>query len=319
MSEQAIGLAARPASASELTVGEVRLAFVPDGSICLPPVPLYDGGTRELFAANRQVLDADGLLVMSLGSLLIESHGTRILVDLGWGPSSQDIPPGPEGEPRGRITGGLLLSNLARLGLGPADIDLVVFSHLHADHVGWLATDTPGGPRLTFPRAEHRLAEAEWRYWSDPGRGYRWGWPTPAQLELLGTRRSVLEDGAVLAPGVSVRLTPGHTPGHASFVIASGPERAIVLGDTIHCPLEISHPELALRSDVDPVAGRASRALLQRELDDGAIAVGCHFPDHVFGRVVRDDSGRRLHDFSSRGRPRAAMRPRHSGESETAR
>ena len=96
MSEQAIGPAARPAPASELTVGDVRLAFVPDGSICLPPVPLYDGGTRELFAANRQVLDADGLLVMSLGSLLIESHGTRILVDLGWGPSSQDIPPGPD-------------------------------------------------------------------------------------------------------------------------------------------------------------------------------------------------------------------------------
>jgi glyoxylase-like metal-dependent hydrolase (beta-lactamase superfamily II) len=114
---------------------------------------------------------------------------------------------------------------------------------------------------------------------------------------------SALEDGAVLAPGVNVMLTPGHTPGHASFVISSGAERAIVLGDTIHCPLEISHPELALLSDVDPAAGRATRALLQRELDGGAIAVGCHFPDFVFGRVVRGKSGRRLHDFSGLGRP----------------
>jgi glyoxylase-like metal-dependent hydrolase (beta-lactamase superfamily II) len=296
-------MAAREAPRSGLILGGVRLAFVPDGSIRLPPVPLYDGGTRELFEANRHVLDADGLLVMSLGSLLIESGGTRILVDLAWGPSSQDIPSARAGGRHGRISGGLLLSNLARLGLGPGDIDLVVFSHLHADHIGWLTTETPHGPRLTFPRAGHCIAEVEWRYWSDPARGYRWGWPTAAQLELLSTRLSVLEDGAALAPGVSVMLTPGHTPGHASFVISGGAERAIVLGDTIHCPLEISHPELALLSDVDPVAARATRALLQRELDGGTVAVGCHFPDFVFGRVVRTQGGRRLHDFSGRGRP----------------
>jgi glyoxylase-like metal-dependent hydrolase (beta-lactamase superfamily II) len=297
-----IAMTAREAPCSELTLGDVRLAFVPDGSVRLPPLPLYDGGTSELFDASPHVLDAEGLLVMSLGSLLIESRGTRILVDLGWGPGSEDIPSRQPGGTRGRITGGLLLSNLARLGLGPEDIDMVVFSHLHADHVGWLATDMPRGPALTFPRAEHLLAEAEWRYWSAPGRGYRWGWPTPAQLELLGTRGSVLEDGAVLAPGVSVMLTPGHTPGHASFVISSGAERAIVLGDTIHCPIEISHPELALLSDVDPVAGRATRALLHRELDGGTVAVGCHFPDFVFGRVIRSAGGRRLYDFSGRGR-----------------
>lgn len=296
-------MTAREALRSGLTVGGVRLSFVPDGSIRLPPVPLYEGGTPELFAANQHLLDADGLLVMSLGSLLIESGGTRILVDLAWGPSSRDVPSPRLGGRGGRITGGLLLDNLARLGVGPADIDMVVFSHLHADHVGWLAIDTPDGPRLTFPRAEHCLAEAEWRYWSDPARGYRWGWPTASQLELLRTRLSVLEDGAALAPGVSVMLTPGHTPGHASFVIAGGAERAIVLGDTIHCPLEISHPELALLSDVDPAAGRATRELLQRELDGGTVAVGCHFPDFVFGRVVRTEGGRRLHGFSARGEP----------------
>jgi glyoxylase-like metal-dependent hydrolase (beta-lactamase superfamily II) len=303
MRESVITMTAREASFSGLTLGGVRLAFVPDGSIRLPPVPLYDGGTSELFEASPHVLDAEGLLVMSLGSLLIESYGTRILVDLGWGPASADIPSRRPGGAQGRITGGHLLGNLACLGLRPEDIDMVVFSHLHADHVGWLVTETSSGPRLTFPRAEHRLAEAEWDYWTDPARGYRWGWPTPVQLELLGTRRSALEDGAVLAPGVNVMLTPGHTPGHASFVVSSGTERAIVLGDTIHCPVEISHPELALLSDVDPVAGRATRARLQRELDGGTVAVGGHFPDFVFGRVIKSADGRRLHDFSGWGTP----------------
>jgi glyoxylase-like metal-dependent hydrolase (beta-lactamase superfamily II) len=289
---------AREAPGSGLTLGDIRLAFVPDGSIRLPPVPLYDGGTSELFEASPHVLDDDGLLVMSMGSLLIESHGTRILVDLGWGLADTVIPSRAPGGPQGRIAGGQLLGNLARLGLGPGDIDMVVFSHLHADHVGWLVTDTPDGPRLTFPRAGHHLAEAEWRYWSDPARGYHWGWPTPVQLDLLGKNRCSLGDGAVLAPGVNVMLTPGHTPGHASFVISSGRERAVVLGDTIHCPIEISHPELALLSDVDPAAGRATRALLHRELDGGTIAVGCHFPDFVFGRVLTSAGQRRLHDLS---------------------
>src|ERR1700756_4410359 len=122
-------MTAREAPCSELTLGDVRLAFVPDGSIRLPPVPLYDGGTSELFDANSHVLDAEGLLVMSLGSLLIESRGTRILVDLGWGRASEDIQPRQPGGAWGRITGGLLPGNLARLGLGPEDIDMVVFSH----------------------------------------------------------------------------------------------------------------------------------------------------------------------------------------------
>jgi hypothetical protein len=94
-----MAMTAREAPCSGLTLGDMRLTFVPDGSIRLPPVPLYDGGTKELFDANRHVLDAEGLLVMSLGSLLIESRGTRILVDLAWGPASEDSPPGGRAEP----------------------------------------------------------------------------------------------------------------------------------------------------------------------------------------------------------------------------
>jgi glyoxylase-like metal-dependent hydrolase (beta-lactamase superfamily II) len=282
-----------------MTIGEVRATFVPDGSIRLPPVPMFDGGTAELFAVNAHLLDGDGYLVMSLGSLLVESRGVRILVDLSWGPSTLDIASATAGTRRGRIVGGGLLDNLARLGVMPEDIDIVVFSHLHADHVGWLTTETPDGPVVTFRRAEHRLAEDEWTYWHGRAKDGTWGGPTPRQLDVLGPHMTTVQDGELLAPGVNVMLTPGHTPGHASLVISSDTQRALVLGDTVHCPLEISNPELALLSDVDPITARATRERIYRELDDGTVAVGGHFPELVFGRVVHGAAGRRLEYLSS--------------------
>jgi glyoxylase-like metal-dependent hydrolase (beta-lactamase superfamily II) len=285
---------AQPSPACTLAVGAVRVTFIPDGSIHVPPVPMFAGGTPDLFDARPHLLDGDGYLVMSLGAVLVETARRRILIDLGWGPSTLDMSKLNAGTRRGRIIGGRLLDGLARQGLTTDDIDVVVFSHLHADHIGWLTTEGGPGHRLTFRRAAHRLSEPEWTYWSERAGEERWGGPSAVQLEALLTQLDPLEDGETLAEGLNVLLTPGHTPGHASFVVSSGTERAIVLGDTIHCPLEISHPELALLSDVDPVAGRAVRDRLRTELEAGAIAVGGHFSDLAFGRVIKGRSRRWL-------------------------
>jgi glyoxylase-like metal-dependent hydrolase (beta-lactamase superfamily II) len=255
---------------------------------------MFDGGTAELFDANPHVLDGDGYLLMSLGSLLIESRDVRILVDLSWGPSTLDMAAATDGAREGRIVGGALIDNLARCGVGRDDIDMVVFSHLHADHIGWLTTITPDGPELTFRRAEHRMAPAEWAHWNERAKDGKWGGPTSTQLDALATCMTSMVDGETLAPGVDVMLTPGHTPGHASFVISSDTQRAVVLGDIVHCPLEISHPELALLSDVDKVMAQATRDRIHRELDGGSIAVGGHFPERAFGRVLTGPAGRQL-------------------------
>jgi glyoxylase-like metal-dependent hydrolase (beta-lactamase superfamily II) len=288
-------MSALPAVARTVSIGSVRMTYLPDGSIRLPPAPLYEFGDQSLFNANQHLLDDEGFLVMSMGALLLESAGRRILVDLAWGPSDFDLGARDQtGYSGGCITGGELLNSLATYGLSPAEIDTVVFTHLHADHVGWLLEGPDAGASPTFPNATYRLAQAELDHWIELVPQGFWGGPTQPQLDVLVERAEVFEDGQVLAPGIDVLLTAGHTPGHTSFVISSTTERAVVLGDTIHCPLEISHPELALLSDVDRVAGAAVRARLRAEFDSGTIAVGGHFPDFVFGRVVQTDSHRTL-------------------------
>jgi glyoxylase-like metal-dependent hydrolase (beta-lactamase superfamily II) len=291
----------KAAGTCEVSIGDIELTYIPDGSIQIPPMPMFDGATQELFDANSHLLDEEGYLVMSLGSLLVETAGKRILIDLAWGPSSMDIASLTHGTRRGHIGGGALIDNLAARGLRPTDIDAVAFSHLHRDHVGWLVTETPSGPALTFERADYFLAEPEWQFWSAPENENRSGGPTRAQLDALANRVEPLTESRSPVPGIDVLFTPGHTPGHCSFVISSGSERAVVLGDTIHCALEISHPELALLTDVDPALGIATRSRVQRELDQpDTVTVGSHFPDAVFGRVMTGAAGRRIDFIPSR-------------------
>jgi glyoxylase-like metal-dependent hydrolase (beta-lactamase superfamily II) len=215
-------VSAQPSPPCGVSIGTARVTFIPDGSIHLPPVRMFGPDALELFETSRQLLDRDGFLVMSLGAVLVESAGSTILIDLGWGPSTLDLSALSGGADRGRIVGGGLLVGLARQGLTTDDIDMVVFSHLHADHVGWLMTEGPRGHRVTFRRAVHRLASAGWTYWSEQADKGLWGGPSAEQLALLGARLDPFEDGEALAKGVNVSLTPGHTPGHASFVVSSG-------------------------------------------------------------------------------------------------
>jgi glyoxylase-like metal-dependent hydrolase (beta-lactamase superfamily II) len=192
------------------------------------------------------------------------------------------------------MVGGSLMGELNKLDIGVDDIDAVLFSHLHADHMGWLTTDTASGPQLTFGRAEHFVAKAEHQFWQDPVNAGRAAGPNPVQLAAFNEARlTYLEDRPSPIPEITTMFTPGHTPGHCSFVIASSAARAIVLGDCMHCPVEISHPHLAGQSDVDIELGKASRARLHVELDrPNTVCIAPHFPDYVFGRVLTTGSTR---------------------------
>jgi glyoxylase-like metal-dependent hydrolase (beta-lactamase superfamily II) len=232
---------------------------------------------------------------MSLGATLVEHAGTRTLIDLGWGPESFDISAATNGARGGYVRSGEMIDNLGMLGLVPADIDVVALTHLHRDHIGWLIGEG-GGPR--FRNARHHLSLDEWSHWNSQAAAH-WGGPAPQQLQLLGELMTPLEDGSVVTPGVTAVETAGHTPGHFSFLLTGGSGRAIVLGDTVHCPIELEHPDLRLAADLDSEAAHTVRGRLRRELlRSDTLSIGTHFPERVFGRLVAVDGRLRVRSVS---------------------
>ena len=271
-------MTAHPTGQSSMTVGDIRLTLVPDGYHRCDPLSTFKGSTPEDWKAHEELLDERGRVVMTMGALLVElPTGERVLIDLGFGPRTIIL-----AELGMEFWGGRLLSSLATAGFQPGDIDVVLYSHLHTDHVGW-TTDRRRGT-LTFGRARHVMARGEWGHWRGNSQV---GGPSPRDIEALESRVELVDGEAVVVPGIRVVPTPGHTPGHCSFLVSSGTERAVVLGDAIHCPLQISHPEWAFAADANPDAATRAREQLLRELDaPHTTVVGPHFPDAIFGRVL---------------------------------
>jgi glyoxylase-like metal-dependent hydrolase (beta-lactamase superfamily II) len=272
----------RPAGIRSVWLGDTRVSFVPDGAVRLPPRGWLPDTTDEVWATHPAYLDASGNLVASIGGLLVETGDRALLIDAGFGP--QSLPPDP-GTPRGPIHGGALLDNLAELGRGPAEIEVVAFTHLHSDHLGWAWHPGPGGDRRAFAHADYLVSEPEWAEREAQGM-------TTEVLAGLAPRVRTVTEGQEIFPGVRVRITAGHTPGHAEYVIASGGQRLIAFGDALHSPIQVDHPEWSAAVDHDPVRSADHRRRLVAELEEpDTIGFGIHFADVVFGQVRRDGDG----------------------------
>jgi glyoxylase-like metal-dependent hydrolase (beta-lactamase superfamily II) len=253
-------------------------------------------------------------LTMSFGAFLIQTGSRRMLVDLAMGPADFAIPG------LGRVRGGELLSSLADEGLAPSDIDTVVFTHLHPDHVGW-TTSRAGAPNsatgqastaLTFPRARHLVGRLEWAFWSD---GSEPGGPDPSTVVApLSGVIELVDDGTVVAPGVHVRAAPGHTPGHLCVVVADPAGRTtqqvVIIGDLMHSAIQVTRQDWRFFQDVDPDMAQATRARMLADLDDAhATVAGGHFSGQVFGTVGASETGRRWTPLAARPEPAGQVTP----------
>ncbi|WP_220140238.1 MBL fold metallo-hydrolase [Kitasatospora acidiphila] len=190
------------------------------------------------WATHSEFLDERGWFPVSIGSFLARAGGRVVLVDLGLGAVDFAIPGVAS------FKAGAMPESLAGEGLTPADVDTVVYTHLHHDHVGWTSdvAPAPGFPEgrevggLTFRAARHLVSAAEWRHWE--GRGAFPGPDAKAVQEPLGGVTGFVADGEEIAPGVRILPTPGHTPGHSSLVVTdpagADDRRLIVLGDIMH-------------------------------------------------------------------------------------
>jgi glyoxylase-like metal-dependent hydrolase (beta-lactamase superfamily II) len=261
-----------------MRIGSIEVTQVIDATAAIDPVALWGaaigaggatkGGRAADWALHPTLLRDDGRLDMPIGSFLVHSGDHVVLIDLGYGP-----------EPPAELLGGSLLANLGALGLQPGDSTDEVFSHLHPDHVGWASR----AGTATFPRATHHCHVDDWSHFVA-------GAAVPAVATLLAplAERMEMWSGAHRpAPGVDLVAAPGHTPGNAYVVLSSGPARAFLLGDIVHCPVELVDDDWAGLGDVDPVLARTVRMKLARELEGTDVQVaGAHFPGMHFGRLL---------------------------------
>ena len=240
-----------------------RLGGEPDGR----------GGEDTDWAPHQSFLGTDGLLEMAMGGFLVREGDRVVLVDTGIG----DLTAGP-------FSGGRLLVELAALGVKPEDVTDVVLTHLHFDHVGW----TTHHGEIVFPRATYRCDQRDWDHFVGPDPG------ATKKLSPLAGQLETWDANGALFPGIDVLSAPGHTPGSTIVVLSSGTERAMLLGDVVHCPIELVDDEWAGMADVDPALAKATRVALARELEGADVPVaGAHFPGMEFGRLLRGEGQRR--------------------------
>ena len=272
----------RASGIRSLTLGDTKLSYVPDGQATLNARMMLPQVTDEFWAQHADYLDEGGFLIASVGGLLVERGGRALLIDAGVGPISV----GPPLNTFGVQTGGKLLDSLATLGRSPADIEAVVLTHLHNDHFGWLWYPAPGSDRPAFTGTPYLVAEPEWtqRHFAEAqGMG--------DMIKVLEPQVRTVAEGEEIFPGVTVRYTPGHSAGHAAYVISAGGQKVIAFGDAFHTPIQITHPLWQNVFDFDHQQSTSLRRGLIDELaQPDTIGFGIHLADMPFGRV-RIDGG----------------------------
>lgn len=279
-----IGRPGDPAAVRSLTFDDVTATYVVDGILKMRPATFFPDIPSGYWSARPELCTATGDLVMSAGGLLVESDGETVLIDAGVGTTAKDFA-------FGSVDCGSLLDVLATLGRRPEDIDVVAFTHLHFDHAGWVYAN---GDK-TFPNARYVVAAKEWAPYASGD--YRVDSTTPrhviSQWVVDRSRVELIDDGVEIAAGVHAVVTPGHTPGHTSYVIASrGGQRLVVLGDAFHSMAQLTHPEWLSVADSDASGVVSARRRLLAELaEPDTLGFGFHFGDQPFGRVITAATG----------------------------
>lgn len=198
----------------------------------------------------------------------------------------------------GQPTTGQMAANLTAAGINPADIDTILVTHFHGDHVNGIRNRAGG---LTFSKAEIIVPAAEWAWWMDDGRmaqtpeaarasfnlGRRVFGPNAADVRRIEGEREVV-------PGITAIPTFGHTPGHTSYVLASGNGRLLIQGDVSGPPIFVRNPGWHSMFDMDgPMAEATRRRLYDMAAVERMLIVGYHFPFPGVGYVAREGNGYR--------------------------
>lgn len=273
--------------AHTVTVGDLAVTPVSDGTLAakLETIQRLDPVIARHLIDEAAHETGTNPLILPVRAFLVRSPGRLALIDTGSGTHK-----GP--------TMGHLPASLEALGVDAGEIDSILLTHLHMDHIGGLL-DKSGRP--AFANAELVLHRAEAEYFLDTpesqidarsARGLEF---VRTAVAAYGTRVRRVSDGEGL-PGVSARLAPGHTPGHTVWQVRSNGACLVVLGDVVHLgAVQLPLPPTPMIYDVDPdLAGRTRIALLEEIARQGWLVAGAHLPVHGLGRIERKGEGYRF-------------------------
>ncbi|MET9146997.1 MBL fold metallo-hydrolase [Streptomyces sp. NPDC004042] len=289
----------RPAPAPSWSLGDVTVHRVDE--IPLPPATgawLLPGATPDLVTAEDWLrphfADAEGTLRLDSHSFAFTLGGLRVLVDTGIGNGKE------RANPAWHDLDTDYLRALTAAGFPPDSVDLVILTHLHADHVGWNTRKADGAWTPTFPRARYLTSRTEREFWA----GYDME-EARAQMfrdSVLPVEEAGLLDlvdipaeGVDVVPGLRLLPTPGHTPGHIAVELTGRDRTALITGDCVHHPVQFAHPGIGACVDIDPRRSETTRrALLASLAGTDTLVLGTHFAPPTAGRVVLREGGYRL-------------------------
>jgi glyoxylase-like metal-dependent hydrolase (beta-lactamase superfamily II) len=273
-------------------VGGVEVIPISDGAFYMSPTFLtspLDPGTNER--------DDQGRAQLPILAFFIPGE-PNVLIDAGLGPDPSavlDVLAEQVGVRRAGM--GLhgdagLVRRLDQVSVRVDDIDIVVISHLHADHIGWLVR-TDATPM--FPKAQVLLPGADIdHYLLGEQRSIPWATRDALRDLVLSGRFEAMDGEQTITPSITAIPAPGHTPGHTAFAISDGGQRAMVLGDSMYCPAQLTEIDVGAMHDIDPELARRTREMIARDAEAHAtLTIGCHFPG---GRAARLVEGRPLFD-----------------------
>jgi glyoxylase-like metal-dependent hydrolase (beta-lactamase superfamily II) len=271
-------------------LGDFEITVVSDGArpIPLPPAFVRNVSNEEVLKVAEAAYMPKGSIVAPFNPVVVNTGAKLILIDTGYGPGL-----GP--------TVGLLPTTLAAAGIDPKTIDIVLISHLHGDHI--LGLKTPDGA-LAFPNAEIKVPAVDWTYWmSDENMSKA---PEGFQKTSFGFNRKIFSNladkvtrfewGKEVAPGITAVETAGHTPGHTSFMIASGGRQLFFQGDVTNVPdLFLRNPEWQVMFDSEPEKAVVTRRrVYDMASTDRLLVSGYHFPFPGLGYIEKAGSGYQL-------------------------
>jgi glyoxylase-like metal-dependent hydrolase (beta-lactamase superfamily II) len=237
--------------------------------------------------AGRHVDRASSSVLLAMQSFVLRIAGKTILVDACVG-EHKSRPLRPLWNDR---SGTPFLANLAAAGCAPEDIDIVMCTHLHADHVGWNTRLESGRWVPTFPNARYLMTQGEIDQRSGETAEANHGSYQDSVLPILDRGlATIIADGDEIADGAKVIALPGHSPGQVGLDIATGGTRALFCGDAIHSPVQVFHPQWSSAFCFDPAQSAATRhALLARAAGEDLLLVPAHL--RAAGMRIREKGG----------------------------